>query len=351
VVETGRVQCVCLDIVGFTKNRSVEAQSDLVATLNNVVAKAIESLSISSPSAVLLPTGDGIVVALVDLAGVDIHLRLALEILRLVAVHNAAETDAMRRFEVRVGINENVDNLVVDINGRRNVAGAGISMAQRIMDKADGGQVLVGETVYEVLRQRESYLSSFRRFGAKGKHDIAFTVYQFLDKTAQGLNVAVPSAFASRVFEQPKLSKLAAHYMCHAIANREFLVAQKGDPMRNRAGGVLLGFLAGDSLEAASTPSHEVPMPETWRAGSASFEEQYRHYSTTEFWLLAKLSRLFEDQHLSRYSQCFESDGVLPNYIFISAAGVRKLHADCPEIAAEFGIPPPVTSPGSDLHS
>jgi len=288
VVETGRVQCVFLDIVGFTKNRSVEAQSDLVATLNDVVTRAMECLPILAPSAVLLPTGDGMAVALVDVAGVDVHLRLALEILRLVAEHNAAETDAMRRFEVRMGINENIDNLVVDINGRRNVAGAGISMAQRIMDKADGGQVLVGQTVHEVLRQRESYLSSFRKFGARGKHGIEFDVYQFVAKDALGLNVAVPSAFAPKGFERPKLSELAAHYMCHAITNREFLEAQKGDPVRDYVGVVLLGFLAADSLEAASTLSHDEPMTRTWRAGSASFEEQYRHYSKMEFWPLAE---------------------------------------------------------------
>lgn len=337
MVETGRVQCVFLDIVGFTKNRSVEAQSDLVATLNDVVTKAMKCLAVPEPNVVLLPTGDGMAVALVDVAGVDVHLRLALEILRLVAEHNAAEADGMRRFEVRMGINENIDNLVVDINGRRNVAGAGISMAQRIMDKADGGQVLVGQTVYEVLRQRESYLSSFRRFRAKGKHEIEFDVYQFVAKDAHGLNVAEPSAFATKGLERPTLSKLAANYMCHAIDHRDFLVARKGEPMRDYVAVVLLGFLADDSLEAASTPSHEEPNTKTWRAGSASFEEQYTHYAKTEFWVLAEYAELYAHEHLSRYSECFERD-VLPNYAFVSSAGIERLFADHPEIAAEFGI-------------
>lgn len=342
MVETGRVQCVFLDVVGFTRNRSVEAQSDLVATLNAVVTTAMQSLCISAPSAVLLPTGDGMAVALIDVVGVDVHLRLALEILRLVAEHNSEETDAMRRFEVRMGINENIDNLVVDINGGRNVAGAGISMAQRIMDKADGGQILVGQTVHEVLRQRESYLSSFRKFSARGKHGIEFDVYQYVAKDAHGLNVAVPSAFAAKGIERPKLSQFAACYMCHAIANRDFLAAQKGDSMRDYVGVVLLWFLANDSLAAADTPPHDEAITRTWGAGSASFDEQYRHYREIDFWVLAEFAHLLEGHHLSPYTVCFESD-VVPNYAFVSAAGVDKLHVDWPDMAAAMGISKPVT--------
>lgn len=338
---------VFLDIVGYTKNRSVEAQSDLVGTLNHVVTRAMDALTVAEPNVVLLPTGDGIAIAMIDIAGVDVHLRLALEILRLVAERNAAETDAMRRFEVRIGINENIDNLVTDINGRRNVAGAGISTAQRIMDKADGGQVLVGQTVYEVLRQRESYLSSFRKFRTSGKHEFEFDVYQFVAKEAHGLNVAVPSAFARPGFERPKLTKFTAYYMCHAIKARDFLEAHKGDAVRDYVAVILLGFLATDSLEAATTPSHEEPMTKTWRAGSASFEEQYHHYKELEFWPLAEFSTLFEEKHLARYRQCFEGD-VLPNYAFVSAAGIEKLQTDWPDVAGEFDIPILVTEQDAD---
>ena len=304
------------------------------------MTSALKSVAVAESDVVLIPTGDGIAVALIDVGGVDVHLNLALAILTLVAEHNAAEADAMRRFEVRIGINENIDNLVVDINGRRNVAGAGISVAQRIMDKADGGQVLVGQTVYEVLRQRERHLSSFRKFRARAKHGLELDVYQYVAKDAHGLNVAVPSAFASAGYERPKLSSLAAYYMCHAVSNRDFLEAQKGDPVRDYVGVILLGFLAADSVEAASTPSHEEPMTRTWKAGSASFEEQYRHYSKLEFWPLAEFSDLFAEKHLSQYRSCFDGD-VVPNYAFVSTAGIEKLYADQPGIAAQFGIPAP----------
>lgn len=344
MVDTARTHTVFLDIVGFTKNRSVEAQSDVVAVMNDVVSKAMDSVQVSPEGTILLPTGDGMAIALIDVAEVDQHLRLALEILRLVAEHNASETSGMRRFDVRIGINENVDNLVTDINGRRNVAGAGISMAQRIMDKADGGQVLVGQTVYEVLRHREQYLYSFRGYKARGKHDVELGVYQFLSKDAFGLNVAPPSAFAARAVVRPKLTEFAAYYLAHAIAHREFLTSRKGDPTRDYSATVLITFLAEDSIVASGTPPHDEPTTKTWGAGAASFEEQYEHYEEIEFWPLAELAHGLAELRLSQYSECFEHD-MGTNYAFVSAAGLEKLRGDWPRIAVKFGIEPPDQSP------
>ena len=68
----------------------------------------------------------------------------------------------MRKFDVRIGVNENVDNLIFDINDRANLTGAGINYARRIMDYADGGNILISQTVYERLSQREKYLEKFK---------------------------------------------------------------------------------------------------------------------------------------------------------------------------------------------
>ena len=340
MAETRRVQYVYLDIVGFTRNRYVEAQSDLVAVLNRIVDEAIVSVSVDKESTIFIPTGDGMAIALIDVAGIDVHLRLALAILRLVEEHNGDEPDPMRQFEVRIGVNENSDNLVVDINGRRNVAGAGISMAQRIMDKADGGQVLVGRTVYDVLRPREAYFSSFRKYSARVKHGTELDLYQYIAKDARGLNIGVPTAFASTSAPQrPALSKRTAYYMCHAILNRDWLVKQKGDPMRDYAAVVLLDFLADDSEKRANTLPTDEAETRTWSAGLATFEEQYAFYRGIDFWVIAEYQGLIVESRLSRYSDCFERADYQTKYAFVSAQGIARLHAECPEIAAEMGIP------------
>ena len=338
MVETAHVQYVFLDVVGFTKDRSVEAQSDIVEALNAVVRNSLAALKVPQENTVLLPTSDGIATALIDVQGVDVHLRLALHILRLVAEHNCSTSDAARRFEVRIGINENIDNVLEDINGQRNVAGAGISMAQRIMDKADGGQVLVGATVHDTLRQRERYMASFRAFTARGKHGTTFTVYQFVSKDPPGLNVSVPSVFVTKKREPEKLSRYVAYYLAHAIANREFLRSRKGDASRDYAAAILISFLAEDSERAADTAAHEEVSTHTWRAGLATFEEQYQHYYDLEFWIMTRFAELLREKDLALHDEYFEGEDWVRSTWLIKSSGVQKLISEWPQIASEFGI-------------
>jgi len=338
MVETARIQYVFLDVVGFTKNRTVEAQSKVVATLNDVVIRGLNSLNVPNEDTVLLPTGDGIAIAMLEVRGFDIHLRLALEILRLIDDHNSANSDTMTNFQVRIGINENIDNVLKDINNRRNVAGAGISMAQRIMDKADASQMLVGSTVYEVLRQREQYFYSFRAFTAKGKHGVTFPVYQFLSKDSPGLKTSVPSVFAEKKIEPEKLTEFAAYFIAHAVSNQSFLSSRKTDPVARYTAIVLLSFLAKDSVSASETTQYDEPTIITWNAGLSSFAEQYEHYLETEYWLRVELANLFQEKHLKRYSDYFEVSNWLPVYMFVKPSGVQKLQTEWPQIANEFGI-------------
>lgn len=335
---TARVQYVFLDVVGFTKDRSVEAQSEIVSNLNSVVTRAMGALEIPANDTMLLPTGDGIAIALIQVPGFDRHLQLALHILRLVAEHNGSASDPTRQFEIRIGINENIDNVITDINGRRNVAGAGISMAQRIMDKADGGQVLVGSTVHDTLRQRERYMSSFRAFTARGKHGVTFTVYQFVAKDAPGLKVSTPSVFVVTKSEPKKLTRFEAYYAAHAIANRDFLFSRKADSTRIYTASILLCLLAEDSENAANTPTHEEPTPHTWRAGAVPFEEQYQHYDALGFWILAYFSEYLVASRLPSLVEHLAGPDWERATWFIKPSGVQKLISEWPQVANEFGI-------------
>ncbi len=140
-----RVRYTYLDVVEFTKDRSIEAQSDIVKALNAVVRISLSALDPVPQEKLFLPTGDGLGIALLDEPGrYDHHILLALEILSQLSKRNASTKDPMRRFNVRIGLNENTDNILTDINRHTNVAGAGINMAQRVMSVADAGQLLVG---------------------------------------------------------------------------------------------------------------------------------------------------------------------------------------------------------------
>mgnify|MGYP001565306588 CR=1 FL=1 len=112
--------------------------------------------------------------------------------MELLDKYNQSEKDEMRRFRIRIGINENIDNLITDINGNKNVAGAGITEAQRIMDQGDGANIIVGRPVYNHLRQREKYLNKFKPFTVNIKHNQKLEIYQYVDPDIQYVNSEAP---------------------------------------------------------------------------------------------------------------------------------------------------------------
>ena len=187
---------VFLDIVRFT-SRSVEDQSAIIAALNGIVQEAIPQARLGPISPIYLPTGDGVCIALAkDQGEYDTPLALALAILSGIRTFNAQlESFSPRRFQIRIGINENRDNVVQDINGRKNIAGAGINMAQRIMNLGDACQILVGSSVYNVLRNRDSYRNAFRSFRCRDKNGEELAAYQYLGKNTPELSRKIPSRF------------------------------------------------------------------------------------------------------------------------------------------------------------
>ena len=63
---TAHVKYVFMDIVGYTKDRSVEAQVEIIRKLNQIVRKALDESKIELTKTILIPTGDGMCIALVE---------------------------------------------------------------------------------------------------------------------------------------------------------------------------------------------------------------------------------------------------------------------------------------------
>ena len=75
--KTTPAKHIFLDIVGYTRNRSVEAQTDIVGLLNSFVGKCLKQHQIPEDRRILLPTGDGLCIALLNLEDpYDIHIKL-----------------------------------------------------------------------------------------------------------------------------------------------------------------------------------------------------------------------------------------------------------------------------------
>src|SRR5438128_12399318 len=140
-LEIGHV--LFIDIVGYSK-LLLKPQSELLGELNEIVSGTNEFRQAESAGRLIrLPTGDGM--ALVFRTNPEAPAQCAVEIAQTLKSHPA--------IQLRMGIHSGPVNEVVDVNQRANIAGAGINMAQRVMDCGDAGHILLSKHVAEDLEQ------------------------------------------------------------------------------------------------------------------------------------------------------------------------------------------------------
>jgi len=201
---------ILLDVLDFTHHRSVEAQTDMVHALNAIVKSSVQCENIPREKILFLPTGDGLGIVLLSVESpeypYDAHLHMALSILSGIHAYNEHMTDTMRQFQVRIGLNAHHDTLVRDINDHPNIAGAGINMAARIMRVADGNQILVGRSIYDILQRREKYLYAFTAYEATVNPHLVIPVYQFVATSHLGLNTETPRSLQTPQAPTPNMS-------------------------------------------------------------------------------------------------------------------------------------------------
>src|SRR5499427_8845545 len=132
-----------IGIVGFSKHL-INEQRALLDTLNRIVRNTTPFRREEATGKLKkIPTSDGL--ALVFYTAKKEPVECALEIAR--ANIERAE------LELRMGVHTGLVSGVIDVNESANVAGAAINMAQRIMDCADGGHILLSKRVAEDLEQ------------------------------------------------------------------------------------------------------------------------------------------------------------------------------------------------------
>ena len=129
-LEIGHV--LLIDIVGYSKLLITEQREQLRA-LNEIVRNTAQfRTSDATGMLVRIPTGDGM--ALVFHDSVEAPLRCAVEISESIKTHP--------EIQLRMGIHSGPVSEVADVNERTNIAGAGIDIAQRVMDCGDAAHIL-----------------------------------------------------------------------------------------------------------------------------------------------------------------------------------------------------------------
>jgi hypothetical protein len=331
---TARIKYIYLDVVGFTHNRTVEAQVQIVPALNDTVK---ETLAESFPELhiIYIPIGDGICICLLDSKVYDDYIIIAEEIIRRVnAIYNPRVKQSLQ-FRVRIGINENVDNIITDINGNPNVCGSGVNDAQRIMNFGDSNHILVGRSVADSLRPREKYSKAFRPYIGKTKHDTTMEIYQYIGLGVAALNRDPPTTFAPPV-EKP-LTEYTAYYIATLLRNLEFIEGKiEKDPYSIYQLAVQMAYLAEDALghsKETKFKPYDNRMPET---PNNTLQEQFEFFDKLPWELCidlhdAKVGCKLRDS----YSDCFERDPA-GAFIIPSEKGKQRLKNEWPKIYKEF---------------
>jgi len=130
-LEIGHV--LFMDVVGYSK-LLLDDQRELQQQLTQIVRNTAHVRAAEAAGKLIrLPVGDGM--ALVFFNSPEAPVRCAIEISE--ALKNQPH------IQVRMGIHSGPVSGVTDVNERTNVAGAGINIAQRVMDCGDAGHILL----------------------------------------------------------------------------------------------------------------------------------------------------------------------------------------------------------------
>lgn len=331
--ETVNAKYVFLDVVGYSRGRTIEAQSHIIEVLNTAIKEAVAASGIARDQVLLLPTGDGVGIVCVDVPRpYDVDVRLALDILARIDQLNAAQSESQRRFQVRIGVNENIDNLVVDVNGNRNVTGLGINQAQRIMSMADGGNILVGQVVAERLSQRDTYQGKLRSLKIQAKHGVELNVCQLVDPAVPHLNSREPSPLHD--LETEVVPKFLAVYM-GLLTKHNVFVRSHLAPRQAVAMVAMFAMLAEDVVDPMMRPD-KGPITRVPKEKRDDLPTLLEYYQATDIWVLEAFTRFFVASQIEpNYRDFFEGK---EKCLLVSDEGRRVLLRDWPQIARAMGV-------------
>jgi TolB-like protein/Tfp pilus assembly protein PilF/class 3 adenylate cyclase len=195
-----------IDIVGYSKLR-INEQSAQIEKLREIVRGTEQFRSAEAEGKLLrLPTGDGGALAFRN--SPEAPVLCAEEIAK--ALKNHPE------IRVRMGIHSGPVNEVTDLNEQANIAGAGINIAQRIMDCGDAGHILVSKHAAEDLEQYDQWQPYLHDLGeCEGKHGERLQVVNLYNDEIG--NPAIPTKCTRNAIPTTTASGAAGNRRPHLI--------------------------------------------------------------------------------------------------------------------------------------
>ncbi|HEY4285021.1 MAG TPA: tetratricopeptide repeat protein [Chthoniobacterales bacterium] len=161
-----------IDIVGYSKLLTSE-QRERQQELNRTVRETEQFRAAEAAGKLVrVPTGDGMVLAF--FTSPDAPLRCAVAISRAV--------QGTKQLPLRMGIHSGPVDPVEDVNDKPNLAGAGVNIAQRVMNCGDAGHILLSARAADDLAQHAEWKAQLHEIGeAEVKHGVKIGVVNFFD--------------------------------------------------------------------------------------------------------------------------------------------------------------------------
>jgi TolB-like protein/Tfp pilus assembly protein PilF len=168
LLEIGHV--LFMDIVGYSKF-SLGEQREIQKQLTQIVRNTSQVQAAEAAGGLIrVPAGDGM--ALVFFKNHEAPVRCAIEV-----------SKALRdqpHIQLRMGIHSGPISRVRDVTDRTNVVGAGINIAQRVMDCGDAGHILLSQHAVEDLAHSREWQPWLHRLGEYAvKHGLPIFVVNF----------------------------------------------------------------------------------------------------------------------------------------------------------------------------
>jgi len=173
-----------IDVVGYSK-LLVNEQIELLHELNQIVRNT-ECFRSAEASGKLnrVSTGDGM--ALLFFHSPEEPARCALEISRALQDH--------AQIQLRMGIHSGPVNRVTDVNDKTNFAGAGINVAQRVLDCGDAGHILLSAHIAEDLAEYRHWQPYLHDLGeCEVKHGLRLHLFNLYKENLGNPQVLVQS--------------------------------------------------------------------------------------------------------------------------------------------------------------
>lgn len=186
--RSGLIKYLSLKVADFTQpNRSPENLVWIIQSLNGIVNDVLCERSIKPADRIVLPTHEGMCIALLNQKSTDSHLECAIAITRLVDTSNRTNQSNGKTYSLQIGMHEANDMVIRDLHDRDSIIGQGISHAHSLMNLCQPGLSNISEEVYRSVNNEYQVLDGHSISAFKADATRPFSYYSLqLDSLGKG---------------------------------------------------------------------------------------------------------------------------------------------------------------------